>query len=174
MQLILLFIETTNQYNRYDRQPYHVSFNQSINDDTCTRPSGDLMDAKKIGFVLAFAYNSGIGLFSKGFSNSLGDIDPLFSSNGCIAIQLWGFAYLAIANHYSLVPALALVYALEKLFYAQHWIFWMIEYGHTLPNLIQSDPITGVFYAIYGAGDIGFMVFFAWIAWTFRTNFKSK
>ena len=128
------------------------------------------MERKTLGFWLAFGYNSGIGLFSKGFSNSLGVVDPLFSGDGCIAIQLWGLAYLAIANIYSVAPAIALVFCLEKLFYAQHWLWWMRSHGDTLSSLFEADWLTGLFYAIYGIGDIGFMCFFGWIAWTYRKN----
>ena len=131
------------------------------------------MDRISLGFILACAYNSGIGIFSKGFSDGLGEIDPLFLGGGCIGIQLWGLAYLSLARCYAAAPAVALVFCLEKLFYAQHWLVWMAQNATSLPSMIEDDPLTGIFYAIYGSGDIAFMIFFGWVAWTFRSNVKS-
>jgi len=128
------------------------------------------MDRVSLGFIIAGLYNSGIGIFSKGFSDSLGAVDPLFSSGGCVGIQLWGLAYIALAQRYSVAPAMALVFCLEKLFYAQHWLFWLAEHGSELPAMIEADPLTGSFYSIYGSGDIVFMVFFGWVAWRWREN----
>ena len=128
------------------------------------------MNKISLGFVLACAYNSGIGIFSKGFSDSLGEIDPLFLGGGCIGIHLWGLAYLALARHYAAAPAVALVFCIEKLFYAQHWLFWIAEHGGSIPAMIETDPLTGIFYAIYGSGDIAFMFFFGWVAWKYRTE----
>ena len=131
---------------------------------------GFRMDKISLGFVLACGYNSGIGIFSKGFSDSLGTIDPLFLGDGCVGIQLWGLAYLALTRHYFTAPAVALVFCIEKLFYAQHWLFWLAENADQLPAMIENDPLTGIFFAIYGAGDIAFMFFFGWVAWKFREN----
>lgn len=131
------------------------------------------MDRISLGFILACAYNSGIGIFSKGFSDGLGEIDPLFLGGGCIGIQLWGLAYLSLARCYATAPAVALVFCLEKLFYAQHWLVWMAQNATSLPSMIEDEPLTGIFYAIYGSGDIAFMIFFGWVAWTFRSNVKS-
>jgi hypothetical protein len=128
------------------------------------------MDRVKLGFVIAMLYNSGIGIFSKGFGDNLGAIDSLFSSAGCVGVQLWGLAYLALAQRYAAAPAVALVFCLEKLFYSQHWLFWMSEHMGDLSTMMEADPLTGMFFAIYGIGDLAFMVFFGWVAWRWREN----
>lgn len=132
------------------------------------------MDKVSLGFVIAGLYNSGIGLFSKGFSDNLGQVDSLFSADGCIGIQLWGLAYIALAKNYSVVPAVALVFCLEKLFYAQHWLFWMSEHMESLSSMIEADPLTGLFFSIYGIGDIAYFFFFGWVAWRWRHNFYTR
>ena len=77
------------------------------------------MDRISLGFVLAALYNICIVLFSKGFSGDLGAVDPLFGPGGCVGVLLWGLAYLSLARSYSAAPAVALVFALEKLFYGR-------------------------------------------------------
>ena len=99
------------------------------------------MDRVSLGFIIAGLYNSGIGIFSKGFSDNLGAVDPLFSGAGCVGIQLWGLAYIALAQRYSVAPAVALVFCLEKLFYAQHWLFWLSKHSAELPAMIEADPL---------------------------------
>lgn len=128
------------------------------------------MDRVSLGFIIAGLYNSGIGIFSKGFSDNLGAVDPLFSSAGCVGVQLWGLAYIALAQRYSVAPAVALVFCLEKLFYAQHWLFWISAHGSELSAMAESDPLAASFFAIYGLGDIAFMFFFGWVAWRWREN----
>lgn len=127
-----------------------------------------MKDRIALGFVIAALYNSNIVVFSKGFSSDLGAIDPLFSPIGCVFILLWGAAYLALAKHYRTVPALALVFCVEKAVYAGHWTLWISEHGGTLGSLIEADPLTGLFMAAYGAGDALFMVFFGWVGWRWR------
>lgn len=131
------------------------------------------MNRMSWGFILAGLYNSGIGVFSKGFGESLGAIDPLFSANGCIAIQLWGLAYLALKDRHDVVPAMSLVFCLEKLFYGVHWLCWLDQHGQQLPSLIEQDLLTGLFFYIYGAGDLIFMLFFGWAAWKWRPQSQS-
>ena len=126
------------------------------------------MDRISLGFVLAALYNICIVLFSKGFSGDLGAVDPLFGPGGCVGVLLWGLAYLSLARSYSAAPAVALVFALEKLFYGSHWLLWLKDHRETLPALIESDYLTGTFFSIYGAGDLLFMVFFGWVAWRYR------
>ena len=128
------------------------------------------MDRTALGFKLAALYNAHIVLFSKGFSEDLGAIDPLFSSAGCVAVLLWGAAYLTLANRYRVMPTLSFVFAIEKGFYALHWMVWMSDHANDISSLLNTDPLTGVFYAIYGAGDLVFMLFFASVAWKWRHN----
>ena len=126
------------------------------------------MNRVSLGFVLAMLYNSSIILFSKGFGEDLGAIDPLFGPAGCIGVLLWGLAYLALARTYAHAPAVALVFAVEKLFYGCHWVLWLKDHGSELGTMRNEDPLTGSFYSIYGSGDLAFMVFFAWVAWSHR------
>ena len=128
------------------------------------------MNKIMIGFWIAALYNFGIILFSKGFSNDLGVIDPLFSPDGCIGILLWGAAYLALSKRYERTPGLALVFCFEKAFYGFHWIFWMMDHHQELEGLFSIDLISAVFYSIYGIGDLFFMMFFGWVAWKWRKN----
>ena len=126
------------------------------------------MDRTRMGFTIAALYNLCIVIFSRGFSDVLGAVDPLFGSGGSVGILLWGMAYYALRNRYAQAPAVALVFAVEKLFYAAHWAVWMGGHSGELPGLFDADPMTGLFFAIYGAGDALFMVFFFWVSWTHR------
>uniref|UniRef100_A0A7S3V268 Uncharacterized protein n=1 Tax=Aplanochytrium stocchinoi TaxID=215587 RepID=A0A7S3V268_9STRA len=125
-------------------------------------------DYLKVVFYLAALFNSGVILVSRGFSEKLGEVDPLFSSDGCKCIVLWGMAYASIANRYDVVPLASLVFALEKFFYAKHWIVWTKE--NDVNALIRKDPLTGLFFSAYGAGDAAFGIFFAYVALRFRQN----
>lgn len=120
------------------------------------------------GFLLAGLYNLGIVLFSRGFSDVLGGVDPLFSSAGCILILLWGLAYMATRSVYAAAPMLVGVFCVEKVFYAQHWARWLLDEGTNLAELGASDPLTASFFAIYGLGDGVFALFFGAVAWTHR------
>ena len=131
------------------------------------------MSRVSLGFVLAMLYNSSIILFSKGFASDLGAIDPLFGPGGCLGVLLWGLAYLALAKTYAQAPAVALVFAVEKLFYGCHWLLWLKDHGGELGAMRNEDLLTGSFYSIYGSGDLAFMVFFAWVAWSHRDGLWS-
>lgn len=130
----------------------------------------DVMTRTGIGFVSAAAYNMGIILFSRGFSNTLGEVDPLFGTGGCIGVVLWGLAYLALYNRYAVAPAVALVFCVEKLYYAAHWVSWITTHGDELTALRASDPLSASFFGMYGVGDAAFMVFFGWVAWRHRAQ----
>ena len=126
----------------------------------------------KITFVFCIAalYNFCIVLFSKGFSNNLGAVDPLFSPEGCIGILLWGAAYFALSKRHQSTPSMSLVFSLEKAFYGFHWLIWMLHHHGDISEMFSQDPLTGLFFAIYGIGDLLFMIFFAWVAWKWRSN----
>lgn len=123
------------------------------------------MNRTQLGFTIAALYNIHIIVFSRGFSDVLGEVDPTFGSGGSVGILLWGLAYLALRNRYAQAPAVALVFAIEKLYFASHWALWMSTHAGELPSMFNEDPLTGFFYAIYGAGDALFMAFFGWVAW---------
>mmetsp|Transcript_14151 Transcript_14151/g.36311 ORF Transcript_14151/g.36311 Transcript_14151/m.36311 type:complete len:139 (+) Transcript_14151:105-521(+) len=113
-------------------------------------------------FLAAGLYNAGILLFSRGCGDALGAVDPLFDGNGCVGVLLWGLAYAALHDAYHHAPKLCLVFALEKLFYGGHWLAWLSAHGGELPELLRADPLTGIFFALYGIGDLGFAAgFFA-------------
>lgn len=123
-----------------------------------------------LGFWLAALYNIiGILIFSKGFTNPLvAEYDPvIFSSFGLISIILWGLAYLSIAKRYQHVPHLLLVFFVEKMLYAQHWLDWMMQHSNLLNAIYLQSALTHFFFVIYGVGDFLFGVFFLWV-WTKR------
>lgn len=119
------------------------------------------------GFWLAGAYNIiGVLVFSKLFTNSLlSSLDPIvFSWLGLIAIMLWGLAYCSVAKFYPFVPYLVLVFFLEKMVYTVAWVKWLAKNGGTLPSLFSDSPLTATNFAIYGAGDFVFGLFFLSVA----------
>lgn len=120
------------------------------------------------GFWLAGAYNVfGMLLFSRFFMNPLlAAVDPaVFSWLGQVAIVLWGLAYWAVASTYHRVPKLIAVFAVEKLVYVLAWLYWLSGKAQTLPAIASESMLTAVFFAVYGAGDLVFGLFFAWTAW---------
>ena len=118
------------------------------------------------GFWLAGGVNVlGILLFSKFFTNSLmTSLDPtIFSVPGWCAIVLWGLAYLSVAKAYQAVPYLVLVFFVEKMMYGVAWMIWMSKNAGTLPSLFSESPLTATFFAVYGANDMLFGLFFLWV-----------
>ena len=122
------------------------------------------------GHLLAGCFNLCITVFSKGFSEDLGRVDPLFNGDGCKSIVLWGLTYMSVYNRAHLVPAVDLAFALEKLYYVQRWIVWLATKGSDLPWLMRTDPLSALFFAGYGAGDFLFMLFFLYCARKHRQN----
>ena len=117
-------------------------------------------------FWLAGAYNIfGVLLFSKLFTNELlSSLDPaVFSWLGLVAVMLWGLAYCSVAKSYPSVPYLLLVFVLEKMIYTTTWLMWLARNGSKLPALFSESPLTATYYAIYGAGDFLFGLFFLWV-----------
>ncbi|MDK2123907.1 hypothetical protein [Parachitinimonas caeni] len=120
------------------------------------------------GFLLAGAYNIlGVLTFSLVFTNShLSAQSPaIFSTFGLICILLWGAAYLSVSRCYQMVPALLGVFVIEKLLYFLSWIVWLKDHAADLPRLYSESVLTGMFYTVYGAGDLLFGLFFGWVAW---------
>lgn len=123
------------------------------------------------GFWLAAAYNViGMLVFSKLFMNPvLAEVDPtVFSKTGQIAVVLWGLAYWSVAKAYRHVPLLVLVFACEKLLYSIAWLEWLLAKGETLPAIAGASPLSALFFAVYGAGDFAFFLFFCWVGWQVR------
>lgn len=119
------------------------------------------------GFVLAGAVNVfGMLVVSKLFTNALlGATDPAaFSWLGQVAIVLWGLAYWAVARAYRHVPYLVVVFFIEKMVYTVTWLLWLLQKGHSLTSIASESPMTALFFAMYGAGDFAFALFFGWVA----------
>ncbi len=107
----------------------------------------------------------GVLVFSKGFTNSyLSELDPqVLSTFGLVGICLWGLAYFATAESYREAKWVVAVFAVEKVVYFAAWVLWMVRNGSRLPEIFETSPLTGTFFAIYGPNDLLFGVFFAWV-----------
>ncbi len=117
------------------------------------------------GFILAALSNiCGVLLFSRGFTNAaINTADPVVMSNfGLLMITVWGLAYWGAAKIDANIKWLAAAFALEKLVYVVVWIRWLSN--NSLAQLYSEDLFAGVFYSVYGANDLMFMLFFAYVA----------
>ena len=105
----------------------------------------------------------GVLLFSRAFTNpAINSADPVVMSNfGLLMIVVWGLAYLGAATITSSIKWLAAAFALEKLVYVVVWVRWLSE--NNLAQLYSKDFFAGAFFSIYGANDLIFMMFFAWV-----------
>lgn len=124
------------------------------------------MNHKQIrqGFILAALMNiGGVLIFSRAFTNSaINRADPVVMTNfGLLMIIVWGLAYLGAANIDSGIKWLAGAFAIEKLVYGVVWINWLSN--NSLAQLYNEDVFAGAFYSIYGANDLAFMLFFAYV-----------
>ena len=116
------------------------------------------------GLIAAGFMNiAGVLLFSRAFTNvAINSADPVVMSNfGLLMIAVWGLAYLGAAAITSSIKWLVGAFALEKLVYVVIWFRWLSE--NSLEQLYSKDFFAGVFYSIYGANDLVFMLFFAWV-----------
>lgn len=104
----------------------------------------------------------GVPLFSQMFSNDmLIALNPgVFSRFGLLLIMFWGLAYLASAGIHRQASGLLAVFALVKLVYVVTWGLWLNDHLLQLPELLQTHPLTGAFYAVYGVIDLLFAVLF--------------
>ncbi len=75
-----------------------------------------------------------------------------------------GLAYWSAAETYRHVPWLVLVFACEKLLYSIAWLAWLLANADTLPAIAAESPLSALLFAVYGAGDFAFFLFFAWAA----------
>ena len=119
---------------------------------------------KNIGFVAAGLMNiGGVLVFSRAFTNTaINEADPVVMSNfGLLMIVVWGLAYLGAATVTSGIRWIAGAFALEKLVYVVVWFQWLS--ANSLEDLYAKDVLAGVFFSIYGANDLVFMLFFAWV-----------
>ena len=112
------------------------------------------------GFVAAGLMNMAVLLFSRFFTNAvIPESDPAVMSNfGLLMIVVWGLAYISIAKNYHTVKWLVAVFAVEKFIYGFIWIQWMLN--NNVSDVFAKDKMAGIFYAIYGANDWMFFIFF--------------
>jgi len=127
-------------------------------------PSGVVL----AGFVAAGLYNIlGMLLVTRAFTSfELTGLDPdAFSPTGCAVVCLWGLAYLSVARSVHLVPAVSLVFAIEKMFYGLRWVWWLSVHYPTVVAFETWSP----FYYAYGLFDLLFGVFFFGVWWRYRS-----
>lgn len=123
------------------------------------------MDRTQAGFWAAAVFNiAGMLVFTRAFTNdALFEADPLmFSQPGCVLVIVWGLAYAAQSRSWRQAPAISAVLSLEKFIYAAWWLYWLST--HDLTPVFERYAMAGAFYALYGAGDASFGVFFAMAA----------
>ncbi len=123
------------------------------------------------GFLVAGLSNIlGVLLFSKLFTNEvLLNTQPVIMGYfGLIAIILWGLAYIAVRKRYEAVPWLIAVFVLEKLIYVSVYLIWF--FNNSLSAVYEQDTFAGIFYTIYGANDLLFGLFFAWVFWKVKCS----
>ena len=125
----------------------------------------------KNGLIAAGLMNiGGVLVFSRAFTNVvINRADPVVMSNfGLLMIVVWGLAYCGAAAVRSNIQWLAAAFALEKLIYVVIWIKWLAE--NSLAQLYAKDVFAGVFFSIYGANDLVFMLFFLWVFFLQRSR----
>lgn len=105
----------------------------------------------------------GVLLFSRAFTNiAINEADPIVMSNfGLIMIMIWGLAYIGAATAASNIKWLAGAFAIEKLVYVVVWLKWLSD--NSLTQLYSRDMFAGIFFTIYGANDLLFLLFFVWV-----------
>lgn len=89
--------------------------------------------------------------------------EPQPGAGEAAAIMLWGLAFAAVAQTYRALLNLVLLFFLEKMLYVATWSLWLAEHGERWPELFVLSPLTAVFFAVYGAGDLLFGLFFLWV-----------
>jgi hypothetical protein len=127
----------------------------------------------RFGFIAGFLANlGGVLLATESFTSPVVAryFPGVFSDFGMWIIILWGLAYLAVSRHYAAVPWVVAVFALEKAGYVVSWCWWMQQNSEVLRSVFQDSLLAGMFYAVYGANDFAFGLFFAWVFWTTRRS----
>ncbi len=131
-------------------------------------------NAIRTGFILAGLSNiTGVLIFSRGFTNDvMMNAQPgVMGLFGLISIILWGLAYIAVSGSYAKVRLLVAVFAIEKLAYVAAWLSFLST--QSLGGVYEQDIMAGIFYAIYGALDFFFMVFFGFVFVKTRSGHSS-
>ena len=116
------------------------------------------------GFIIAGLSNIlGVIICSKAFTNDvmLATQPNVMGYFGLISIVLWGFAYISVCKSYNQARWLVGVFAIEKLAYFIAWLAFIRS--NSLSAIYELDVLAGVFYSIYGANDLIFMLFFSFV-----------
>lgn len=121
------------------------------------------MSNSKIFLLAGLSNILGVLIFSKLFTNNvmMNTQPDVMGYFGLISIILWGLAYIAVRNSYAAVPWLLTVFVIEKLIYVIMYLKWFSI--NSLSAVYNQDTMAGIFYTIYGANDLLFGVFFAWV-----------
>ncbi|MCO4760289.1 MAG: hypothetical protein KC502_02220 [Myxococcales bacterium] len=124
-----------------------------------------------IGMTIACLFNLSIIGVSRGFSDVLGAVDPLFSPAGCQLICIWGLAYLSMAKFAHAAPHIIAVFALEKLFYAVAWGRGLADYQDKVADLPWD---IAAFFMGYGILDAAWGLFFGVVWWRMRAQLVNR
>lgn len=125
------------------------------------------------GFLAAGLANiGGVLVATQGFSSPVvaQHYPAVFSDFGMLAIILWGLAYIAVARAHAAVPWLVAVFAIEKAVYVLTWVVWMNANSASLAAIQEQSVTAWLFYLVYGANDLVFGLFFAWVFLTRRSH----
>ena len=117
--------------------------------------------------ISAVANVLGVLLFSQFLTNpGPAKVQPeVFSTPSLLLIMTWGLAYWATAKAQATHAGIGLVFGIEKLIYVCLWVMWLTTSPSSLTELFDADPITGVFFAIYGPNDALFGALFFYSSW---------
>ena len=116
------------------------------------------------GFIVAGLSNIlGVIICSRAFTNDvmLATQPDVMGYFGLISIILWGFAYIAVCKSYNQARWLVGVFVIEKLAYVTVWLTFITS--RSLSSVYEQDMLAGIFYTIYGANDLIFMLFFSFV-----------
>ncbi len=119
----------------------------------------------KNGFYLAGAANIlGVLIFSLGFTNRhISSVYPeVMSVFGLVMIIVWGLVFIA-AGYSENFRYLSAVFAIEKTAYVISWFMWILRPEANLSAVFHQSVLSGIFYAVYGANDLLFGIFFIWV-----------
>lgn len=121
----------------------------------------------KYGYWLAGLTNiAGILMVSSFFTSEafLTPFPTIFGEFGSLMIMVWGLAYWSVAGKASETLWPAVVFAIEKLVYVLVWLFVVLPNLDAHIELIDTDPMAGLFFRTFGLIDLAYGVFFAYAA----------
>ena len=126
--------------------------------------------------ISAVANVLGVLIFSQLLTNTRpAEVQPeVFSTPSLVLIMTWGLAYWATARAQATHAGIGLVFGLEKLIYVSLWLVWLTTSPTSLQELFEADPMTGMFFAIYGPNDALFGAIFFYSAWRAHQNTRGS